>query len=96
MIGKISGSGERVSTYEVPDDQMAAGSTFGSPKATLVIKATGAIEKFYSVDAGKTLVGSVVVCTTSTSVPASRSRRIRARLSFIRSTKNIVSGYRTA
>ena len=61
MIAKISGSGERISTYEVSDNQMAAGSTFGSPKATLVIKATGAIEKLYSVDAGKTLVGSVVL-----------------------------------
>ena len=61
MIGKISGSGERLSTYEVPDHQMAAGSTFGSPKATLVIKSTGAIEKFYSVDAGKTLVSTVVL-----------------------------------
>jgi hypothetical protein len=40
---------------------MAAGSTFGSPKAALVIKATGAIEKFYSIDAGKVLIGTVVL-----------------------------------
>jgi len=40
---------------------MAAGSTLGSPKAVLVIKATGAIEKFYSIDAGKVLIGTVVL-----------------------------------
>lgn len=61
MIAKISGSGERMSTYEIADHEMPAGSTLGSPKATLVIKATGAIEKFYSSDAGKTLIGSVVL-----------------------------------
>ena len=55
------GTGERISTYEVSDTQMAAGSTFGSPKAVLVIKATGAIEKFYSSDAGKVAIGSVVI-----------------------------------
>ena len=61
MIAKASGSGERIATYEIADGQMAAGSTFGSPKAALVIKATGAIEKFFSVDAGKTLIGTVVL-----------------------------------
>jgi len=61
VIAKISGSGERISRFVIPDDQTAAGSTLGSPKATLVIKATGAIEKFYSVDVGKTLIGSVVL-----------------------------------
>lgn len=40
---------------------MPQGSTFGSPKSILVIKATGAIEKFYSSDAGKVAIGSVVV-----------------------------------
>jgi hypothetical protein len=61
VIAKVSGSGERTSTYEISDQQMPAGSTLGSPKATLVIKATGAIEKFYSVDAGKVLIGTVVL-----------------------------------
>ncbi len=40
---------------------MAVGSTLGSPKAAIVIKATGAIEKFYSIDAGKALFGSLVL-----------------------------------
>lgn len=57
----ISGTGERTGYYSVPDDQMAAGSTLGGPKACLVMKATGAIEKFYSVDAGEVLFGTVVL-----------------------------------
>ena len=40
---------------------MAAGSTLGGPKACLTIKATGAIEKIYSVEAGEVVVGSVVL-----------------------------------
>ena len=47
--------------YEIADDQMAAGSTLGGPKAVVTIKPTGAIEKFYSVDAGQTLIGTVVL-----------------------------------
>ncbi|MGH7736920.1 MAG: MGH1-like glycoside hydrolase domain-containing protein [Candidatus Tyrphobacter sp.] len=61
MIAKASGSGETISAYHVPDDQMAAGSTLGSPKAALIIKATGAVEKFYSIDAGKTVLGTLVL-----------------------------------
>ncbi len=40
---------------------MAAGSTLGSPKAALIIKATGAIEKFYSIDAGKSVFGTLLL-----------------------------------
>ena len=61
MTATVSGSGERISSYEIADQQMAAGSTLGAPKATLLIKATGAIEKFYSVDVGKVLIGTVVL-----------------------------------
>jgi hypothetical protein len=50
-----------MSSYEVADDQMAAGSTLGAPRAVVVVKATGAIEKFYSIDAGQTLIGTVVL-----------------------------------
>jgi hypothetical protein len=57
----ISGSGERVAVYVVSDDQMAAGSTLGAPKACMVIKATGAIEKVYSIDAGEVLFGALVL-----------------------------------
>ena len=55
------GTGERIATYEIADTQMPEGSTLGSPKSVLIIKATGAIEKFYSSDAGKVAIGSVVV-----------------------------------
>jgi hypothetical protein len=39
---------------------MAAGSTLGGPKCVCIVKATGAIEKVYSSDCGKTLIGTVV------------------------------------
>ena len=52
MIARVSGSGERISTYEIPDDQMAVGSTIGAPKGAIILKANGAIERFYSIDAG--------------------------------------------
>lgn len=53
-------TGERGSTYSISDREMAAGSTLGGPKAMLVIKATGAVERFFSVDCGKIVIGSVV------------------------------------
>lgn len=59
-ITHVSGTGERVSRYEISDRQMSAGSTFGSPKATMTIKATGAIEKFYSGDLGLEMIGTVL------------------------------------
>jgi hypothetical protein len=58
---RTRGSGERDATYEIADDQMAAGSTFGAPKCALVIKATGAIEKFYSIEVGRQLFGTVML-----------------------------------
>ncbi|MGH2511659.1 MAG: MGH1-like glycoside hydrolase domain-containing protein, partial [Candidatus Limnocylindrales bacterium] len=60
-IVKITGSSEQGSAYVVTDTQMAAGSTLGSPRAVVVIKATGALEKFYSVEAGRTVIGTVMV-----------------------------------
>ncbi len=56
-----SGTGERVGVYTVPDGEMAAGSTLGGPKLCMVIKATGAIEKVYSIDAGEVLLGTLVL-----------------------------------
>ncbi|MBC5801156.1 MAG: hypothetical protein GIX03_10875 [Candidatus Eremiobacteraeota bacterium] len=55
------GTGEGVGTYRVSDDQMATGSTLGAPRICITIKASGAIEKVYSPDAGATLLGSFVV-----------------------------------
>ncbi len=59
MIARITGSGERMSTYTVGDSQVAVGSTLGSPKAVIILKANGAIERFYSIDAGKVMIGGV-------------------------------------
>ncbi|MBC5828931.1 MAG: hypothetical protein GIW98_01905 [Candidatus Eremiobacteraeota bacterium] len=50
-----------MNTYDVPDTQMAAGSTLGSPKAVMLLKPTGAIEKFFSIDAGLSVFGALVV-----------------------------------
>jgi hypothetical protein len=47
--------------YILDDDQMAEGSTLGAPRCTVVLKATGAIEKVYSPDAGFDFFGSVHV-----------------------------------
>lgn len=59
MIAKVTGSGERISTYEVDDTEMAAGSTLGSPTGVVQLKANGAIEKFYFVDAGEVMISGV-------------------------------------
>ncbi|HEY8309924.1 MAG TPA: hypothetical protein VIG47_05175, partial [Gemmatimonadaceae bacterium] len=58
---ETTGTGERIAEYVVNDGEMATGSTLGGPKICLTIKATGAIEKIYSVDAGKVVFGSVVL-----------------------------------
>ena len=55
------GTGESVATYVLGDDQMACGSTLGGPRICMTIKASGAIEKIYSVDAGEVLFGTVIV-----------------------------------
>lgn len=40
---------------------MSAGSTLGGPKATMWIKPTGAIEKFWSIEAGTVMFGTLVL-----------------------------------
>jgi hypothetical protein len=59
--GDGSGTGERIGIYTVSDGEMAAGSTLGGPKLCMVIKATGAIENVYSIDAGEVLLGTLVL-----------------------------------
>lgn len=48
-------------SYRVSDDDMAAGSTLGAPRVCCVLKATGAIEKIFCVDAGQTLIGTFLL-----------------------------------
>ncbi len=55
------GASERVAIYKVPDHQLATGSTLGGPKACAVIKATGALQKVYSIDLGATMFGALVL-----------------------------------
>ena len=47
--------------YRLTDRDLACGSTLGSPKMQLKLKATGAIEHMYSVDAGTSLLGAFVL-----------------------------------
>lgn len=61
MIAKVSGPGHEISTYEISDHQMSAGSTLGGPKATMWIKPTGAIEKLWSIEAGELMFETLVV-----------------------------------
>lgn len=61
MGARIFGSGERISVYEVDDEELAVGSTLGGPKGAIVIKASGAIDKFYSSDLGVTLLAGVSI-----------------------------------
>ncbi len=55
------GSGDVDAVYTIADGRMAAGSTLGAPKIVVTIKATGAIEKIYSIAAGQVLVGTVLL-----------------------------------
>ncbi|MHB8434075.1 MAG: amylo-alpha-1,6-glucosidase [Candidatus Tyrphobacter sp.] len=47
--------------YVLDDDQMAQGSTLGSPRCCVVIRPTGAIDKVYSPDVGHDLFGATCV-----------------------------------
>lgn len=38
---------------------MAVGSTIGAPKGAIILKANGAIERFYSIDAGRIVIGGM-------------------------------------
>jgi len=63
------GTGENA-TYVVRDDEVAAGSTLGGPRLCMTIKASGAIEKIFSVDAGAVLFGTLVLHFWDTSTSA--------------------------
>ncbi|ACZ43020.1 Glycogen debranching protein-like protein [Thermobaculum terrenum ATCC BAA-798] len=60
-IAREMGQSGRIAFYQVPDDELAVGSTLGGPKVATIIKSTGAIEKVYSIDAGLTLLGTLVL-----------------------------------
>jgi len=56
-----TGTGEALAQYVVPDGQMATGSTLGAPKVCVTIKASGAIECVYAIEAGRKLFGTLVL-----------------------------------
>lgn len=47
--------------YRLTDDDLACGSTLGSPKTQITLKPSGAIERMYCVDAGAPLLGAFVL-----------------------------------
>lgn len=56
----VIGAGRHGTYYDIDDRQVSAGSTLGGPKCVCIIKSTGAVEKIYSSDYGKTLIGTIV------------------------------------
>jgi hypothetical protein len=61
MIAKVAGPGHEISEYVISDREMPVGSTLGAPKGTLVIKATGALEKLFSCEAGVDVFRALVI-----------------------------------
>lgn len=56
----VIGTGRRGAYYDIDDRQVSAGSTLGGPKCVCIVKSTGAVEKIYSSDYGKTPIGTIV------------------------------------
>lgn len=55
------GKSGQVAVYEVPDNEMAVGSTLGGPRATAIIKANGSIQTVFSPDIGVNLFGTIIL-----------------------------------
>ena len=60
-LAKGIGRSGRTAIYQVPDDEMAVGSTLGGPKVAAIIKANGSIEKVFSIDQGCVLFGTMIL-----------------------------------
>ena len=89
------GSGERISAYEVDDRSSPSAVRSGCPKGAIVIKASGAIEKFYSSDLGATLL-SGLRSSFGTDRPARRAPKSTDAFAFIPTIKCIRIGSTTA
>lgn len=59
MIARVCG--QEIGEYRISDREMPVGSTLGAPKATLIVKATGALDRVYSSEAGMDIFGSLVL-----------------------------------
>lgn len=55
------GKSGQVAVYEVPDNEMAVGSTLGGPRASAIIKANGAIETIFCPDMGVKVFGTIIL-----------------------------------
>lgn len=60
-IAQSVGHSGREAVYVLADNELAVGSTLGGPRVMAILKATGALEKVWSVDAGKQLFGALVL-----------------------------------
>ena len=60
-ITREVGPSQRGGIYDVPDTELAIGSTLGGPKAACIIKATGAIQTVYAIEIGQALFGTVLL-----------------------------------
>ena len=97
MGARIFGSGERISVYEINDAELAVGSTLGGPKGAIVIKASGALEKFYSSDLGVTLMAGLSVQFWDGPTGAARTKidgAVRIHPSFQESEYRVDEGVR--
>lgn len=55
------GKSGQVAVYQVPDNEMAVGSTLGGPRASAIIKANGSIQTVFSPDIGVNLLGTIIL-----------------------------------
>lgn len=60
-VAQSVGHSGREAVYVLPDNELSAGSTLGGPKAMTILKASGALEKVWSVDAGVQVFGALVL-----------------------------------
>ncbi len=61
QVTREVGPSYRGGIYEVPDNELAIGSTLAGPKAVCIIKATGALQTVYSIDIGQAVFGTVLL-----------------------------------
>lgn len=56
-----SSADPRYGSYTISDGELPAGSTLGAPQLCMVLKATGAVEQVWSVEAGAKMFGTLVL-----------------------------------
>lgn len=57
---RLGGNGT-LGLYEVPDDELAVGSTLAGPRIVTIVKANGSIDKVFDIDSGATVLGTLIL-----------------------------------